>query len=120
MQVAHTARLEKTDIYAGTIRYMAPELYDDNPECTRATDVWAFGCLMLHLFSLQEPWQGLELTGVQRRLIMKTPLPIYDNVPEPISEIIQKCCQIDPRQRPKFGDIRVELLNILNKASYNS
>ncbi|KZS90882.1 kinase-like protein [Sistotremastrum niveocremeum HHB9708] len=32
----------------GTIRYMAPELFDDDfRKPTKATDVWALGCLML-------------------------------------------------------------------------
>lgn len=34
-----TEKLEQTQIFAGTIQYMAPELYDENPQCTRATDV---------------------------------------------------------------------------------
>ena len=48
---AMTFKLESTEIFTGTVRYMAPELYDENPQCSRATDIWAFGCILLFLFT---------------------------------------------------------------------
>lgn len=115
--VANTARLESTEVFAGTIRYMAPELYDEQPECHRATDVWAYGCLLLHLFTGKEPWDGLELTVVQRRLVLKMPIPIDESIEPGWASLIEKCCNIESDKRPRFSDIKQEILILMGTTS---
>lgn len=115
--VANTAQLESTEVFAGTIRYMAPELYDEQPMCHRATDVWAYGCLLLHLFTGKEPWDGLELTAVQRRLVLKMSIPIDHNIDSGWAGLIEKCCNIESAQRPRFHDIKQEILILMGTTS---
>jgi serine/threonine protein kinase len=59
---------------------MAPELYDEDPMCTRATDIWAFGCILIYMFSKEVPWSGKEIYAVQRNLVFKNELPIPDSI----------------------------------------
>jgi serine/threonine-protein kinase CTR1 len=102
---ANTMRLEDTELFAGTIRYMAPELFDEEPSCSRATDVWSFACILHQLFTNELPWQNLELAGVQRRLVLKQPFPVAEGLPEDVSALVVKCTDLDPRARPKFNYI---------------
>lgn len=112
-KVSNTEKINSTRVCAGTTRYMAPELYYEEPLCSRPTDVWAYGCVLLHLFTESVPWTGLEIVAVQRRLILKQPLVIEDSLEEPIKEIVELCCKIDPEERIGFQEIRIRLLAIL-------
>lgn len=112
-KVSNTEKINSTRVCAGTVRYMAPELYYEEPICYRPTDVWAYGCVLLHLFSEHVPWTGLDLVAVQRRLILKQPLLIEDTIEEGLKEIVKMCCRIDPEERIGFQEIRIRLLDIL-------
>lgn len=111
-KVSNTEKVNSTRICAGTIRYMAPELYYEEPVCNRATDVWAFGCVLIHLFSENVPWTGLDLVAVQRRLILRQPLTC-ENVEPSLATLINSCCNIDPEARVTFIEIRSHLLDML-------
>ena len=112
-KVSNTEKVNSTRVCAGTIRYMAPELYYEEPICYRPTDVWAYGCVLLHLFSENVPWTGLDLVAVQRRLILKQPLLIDEKIEEGVKAIVKMCCMIDPEERIGFQEIRIRLLDIL-------
>jgi len=106
---ANTMRLEDTELFAGTIRYMAPELFDEEPSCSRATDVWSFGCILHQLFTNELPWHNLELSAVQRRLVLKQPFPIREDLPEDWKALVRRCTDLDPRSRPRFNQIMSSL-----------
>ncbi|CAG9323139.1 unnamed protein product [Blepharisma stoltei] len=112
-QVANTNSIENTQICQGTIRYMAPELYEDHPACSTKTDIWAYGCVLYQLFTGLQPWSGLDLLGVQRRLVLKYPFEVSEEMPEPLKELILKCCTVDPISRPRFKEIRLNLYAIM-------
>jgi tRNA A-37 threonylcarbamoyl transferase component Bud32 len=113
-KVSNTEKVNSTRICAGTVRYMAPELYYEEPVCTRATDVWAYGCVLLHMFSENVPWTGLDLVAVQRRLILKQPLSVdrADKLDFKLKELITQCCQVNPDDRLTFLEIRSKLLDL--------
>lgn len=102
---ANTMRLEDTELFAGTIRYMAPELFDEEPSCSRATDVWSFGCILHQLLTNEAPWQNIELAGVQRRLVLKQPFPLDEGLSNDFKALIRSCTDLDPRARPRFNQI---------------
>ena len=112
-KVANIEKINSTRICAGTIRYMAPELYYEEPICSRATDIWAYGCVLYNLFTGTQPWNGLEINAVQRRLILKEPF-IYDADLLPgIEYIIKNCCATDPDTRIGFKEIKKLILEML-------
>ena len=108
-QCAQSFKLESTQVCAGTVRYMAPELYEEEPICTIESDIWAFGCVLFQLFTGLEPWSGLELTAVQRRLVLRYPFEMPQSFFQPVKELIQSCCNLDRKQRPSFKAIRKAL-----------
>ncbi|OMJ68514.1 hypothetical protein SteCoe_34007 [Stentor coeruleus] len=120
-KVSNTEKINSTRVCAGTIRYMAPELYYEIPMCSRATDVWAYGCVLLHMFTGQPPWNGLELIAVQRRLILNEEFIINENLDPDIEILVKKCCTRDPDERISFKDIRkiiLDLLGVQNSQQY--
>lgn len=112
-KVSNTEKINSTRVCAGTVRYMAPELYYETPMCSRATDVWAYGCVLLHMFTGQPPWNGLELIAVQRRLIFNEEFIINGPVDSDIETLVKKCCTKDPDDRISFKDIRAKILELL-------
>lgn len=114
---ANTLRLESTELFAGTIRYMAPEHFDDNPIISRGTDVWAFGCILSQLFTGKAPWSGLELPAVQRRLLLKTEFPLEEDLDPQVKSLIAACCSIQTAVRPKFAEIITQLEAIIGLPS---
>ena len=114
---ANTFRLESTELFAGTVRYMAPEHFDDNPVISRGTDVWAFGCILSQLFSGKAPWSGLELPAVQRRLLMKTEFPLEKDLDPQVKSLVAACCSLQTAARPKFAEIITKLEAIIGVPS---
>ena len=112
-KVSNTEKINSTRICAGTIRYMAPELYYEEPICVRATDVWAYGCVLYHLFTGTVPWNGLEQIAVQRRLILREPFIFNANLVPTIEGLIRGCCEIEPDRRIGFKEIKAKILEIL-------
>jgi tRNA A-37 threonylcarbamoyl transferase component Bud32 len=112
-KVSNIEKINSTRVCAGTIRYMAPELYYEEPVCSRATDVWAYGCMIYHLFSGTPPWHGLDLIAVQRRLILKQSFICEAQVLPGIENIIKGCCVTDPELRIGLKEIKIKLLEML-------
>lgn len=112
-QIANSGSLENTQVCQGTIRYMAPELYEEHPVCSPKSDVWAYGCVLYQLFSKLQPWNGLEQLAIQRRLVLKLPFQINSELAGDIHDLILRCCQIEPELRPTFKEIRLSLYQIM-------
>jgi tRNA A-37 threonylcarbamoyl transferase component Bud32 len=112
-KVANSEQIDSTRVCAGTLNYMAPELYEEDPKCTRATDVYAFGCVILHLFAGAPPWHGLLPIAIQRKLIFKEPFAIPDGLEEDLAKLVRSCCEMEPGKRASFREIRNRLMEML-------
>ncbi len=44
---------------AGTVNYMAPEMFNEADQPTLATDVWAAGCAVVEMLTGKGPFHGL-------------------------------------------------------------
>lgn len=101
----------------GTMNYMAPENFGKtsnsiNTSSLRAyvstkVDIWAFGCILSQVYSGEKPWSNIESNHLLFIKLCKVasfgekfeiPNIIKDNY-KPISSIIQKCCENDPKMR---------------------
>ena len=114
------------DIYAGEyylhaqnlipLRWTPMEAVFEDDYSTKS-DVWAFGVFMWEVFHLGEfPYSSIHDDEVLKRLkIGELQLPISEQIPVEISEIIRKCMANSPRDRPLFSDLCLYLSDIMTK-----
>ncbi|KAG8779672.1 hypothetical protein FRC12_023969, partial [Ceratobasidium sp. 428] len=111
LAIVHDAAVQfsMTDLGGGTGRYMAPELWTEDPQRSREADVYAMGMTMLEIITGDVPFREIKSTHMisfavahQRR----TP-----NVPELQKEsasldemvmlsILRSCWRYEPQDRP--------------------
>lgn len=91
----------------GTPLYMAPEVMLD-PHYNGQADVYAFAMILLELMTNKQPWEGMNMSNYH--MIASTvvqghrpDIPAY--VPPRIRELIQKCWQPCPDDRPTMAQV---------------
>ncbi|KAG8915891.1 p21 protein (Cdc42 Rac)-activated kinase, partial [Tulasnella sp. 418] len=101
-----------TNAYAGgTDRYMAPELFQDQPK-TAATDIWALGCLVVQIFSDRIPYQHITRRHAIPPVIIRGELPVSNDngdIDPPLWNCLSKCFNVDPSLRPGAHEVRRHL-----------
>uniref|UniRef100_A0A2I2ZEL9 receptor protein-tyrosine kinase n=1 Tax=Gorilla gorilla gorilla TaxID=9595 RepID=A0A2I2ZEL9_GORGO len=100
------------------IKWLALESLADNLY-TVHSDVWAFGVTMWEIMTRgQTPYAGIENTEIYNYLIGGNRLK---QLPEPSDDVLYdlmyQCWSADPKQRPSFTCLRMELENILGQLS---
>ena len=105
----------QTTVCIGTTRFMAPELFDNKKAKNIGVevDIWAFGCILIEIFSNQRPWNHISSANVNciyYELFNQKPIPIPSCIPKPVQKIIEKCCLYEPGMRPSAGVVLEELM----------
>ena len=105
---------ESTTICIGTTRFMAPELFEKERSTPIGVeiDIWAFGCLLIEIFSSYRPWHhisGKKVNNIYYELYHKKPIPIPGNIPPEIVGIIKECCMYNPKRRSHISQILEKL-----------
>ncbi|KAK0065522.1 aurora kinase C [Biomphalaria pfeifferi] len=65
----------------GTYRFMAPEMFDRKRKYNKPVDIWAIGCILVHLLSGKHPFHDVEENQLHKEM---------DNNPSPAQEILNK------------------------------
>ncbi|KAG8962650.1 hypothetical protein FRC05_005169 [Tulasnella sp. 425] len=93
-----------------TLRYSSREMLDQDGKSTTASDVWAFGMLMLHVLTEKMPFITV-LSDVKVILaIMNREKPLPKDYPElpaadPLWDVMRECWDDDPIKRPGMVDV---------------
>ncbi|KAF0910702.1 hypothetical protein E2562_004694 [Oryza meyeriana var. granulata] len=96
----------------GTYRWMAPEVIEHKPYDHKA-DVFSFGILMWELLTGKIPYEYLTPLQAAVGVVQKGLRPtIPKNAHAKLSELLQKCWQQDPAERPDFSEILETLQRI--------
>ncbi|PFH48375.1 hypothetical protein AMATHDRAFT_150063 [Amanita thiersii Skay4041] len=100
---------------AGTIRWMAPELLipQGTEPChkTYRSDVYAFACVILEIFTGKPPFAEIPDTHVVFRLCVLKQHPdrpessSEEIIPSGFWDLAEKCWQLSPELRPTFTEI---------------
>ncbi|KAG8921414.1 hypothetical protein FRC02_000248 [Tulasnella sp. 418] len=107
-EALHVHGLTTSQAYTGgTVRYMAPELVIENPKSS-ASDIWAFGCLVMQIATGTDPYNEQQNTfGVLRAIL--DGVPPMTNHGEQIGTILwdslQKCWSMEPANRPTASEL---------------
>lgn len=91
-----TREMNQKDI-AGTIGYMAPELFSKKPEAVKATDIWALGASLYELLTGEMPFMGQG--GVMQLHGAETP-ELEDKYGKDLQGVLESCMAKDTWERP--------------------
>jgi serine/threonine protein kinase len=100
----------------GTPQWMSPEMIRGSADYDEKIDVFSFGVNLWELATRRIPWEGV--VDVKRRVGEGDRLSfarVDRECPEDLVKLAQRCFQEDPKLRPTFPDIVVELKRILKR-----
>jgi serine/threonine protein kinase len=89
------------DAPAGTPLYLAPEVFDDQPQ-SRASDVYSLGVLLFHLVSNEYPVKGqtqAEIEDAHRRRERIHLRDVRPDLPQSFISLVERALSRDPRDR---------------------
>jgi len=120
----------------GTTRWMAPELFGDSedhnvgPSSSSESnlslqyhfkvDVYSFGMVCYEILTGCVPFFNIKLTDLRKRIKDGLRPDMPEQCPEQLSTLVQFCYHLDPKARPSFPDICVELRHIMCSLMVNS
>ena len=93
--------------FKGTPEYMAPEILM-REKSTKAMDVYSFAMIMYEVITNKKPFDDLKNPNVIQVLqrVQQGKMPLFDSsTPECFKELIQRCWNRDPEERPTFKEI---------------
>lgn len=88
----------------GTPTYMAPEQAVGDPAIDHRADIYSFGCLAYELFAGKPPFDDVTTHQLIAAHVGQKPVSILDvcaSVPRPIAELIMRCLEKLPAERPQ-------------------
>jgi len=87
------------------IRWMAPESLYDNVYSSKS-DVWSFGVLMWEVVTLGSvPYPGLQPSEVMKKVNAGYRLEKPEHCKRELYNIMVKCWEKEPKERPSFSDL---------------
>ncbi len=103
-------RSQTTSKQKGTDRYMAPEIHVGNEQgrgvYSKASDIYAYGMLILEIVTRQPPFEGMEWFTVIYKVGHGKRPKIPPNCSLLLTKIIQGCWHQDPKKRPTIEVIK--------------
>ncbi|RHZ51604.1 hypothetical protein Glove_476g101 [Diversispora epigaea] len=104
----NTSKNNPENIY-GVIPYMAPEILIRG-EYTQASDIYSFGMVMLEILTSYPPYYNIPHNENLVNEICKGLKPeIKCEIPQFLKEIMEKCWNFDPFDRPTAAELRSQL-----------
>ncbi|XP_031424894.1 tyrosine-protein kinase Fes/Fps [Clupea harengus] len=94
------------------VKWTAPEALNYG-RYTSESDMWSFGVLLWETFSRGiSPYTNMSNQQTRDEVEKGFRLPAPSNCPPEIFTLMSQCWQYDPRRRPSFTKIRMELSNL--------
>ncbi|KAG9006420.1 hypothetical protein FRB90_009930 [Tulasnella sp. 427] len=106
---------------AGTTRWMAPELHENQPCRTKQSDVWAFACTVLELFSGCYPYYNdrnlVFYNKIDEGIPPDIPPQLQQRIPA-LWTVLRGCWAKRPQDRPPMEVILTSLMMIRTSRSW--
>jgi len=111
-RVITTSLRTTTTIGAGTVNYMAPELFGDG-SVDEKVDVYSFAMIFCEMLTGQVPWKGIHPVRIAALTVDDETGETRPTLPESVSDstkaLIRQCWTYNSRLRPSFRDILSKL-----------
>lgn len=96
--------------YTNISAWSSPELLNDKRltpiRCSASDDSYSFGMILWEVLTEQEPFPGYNRKQLVNNIVELGNRPVITkDIPEDIADIIVKCWNPDPKQRPEMGGI---------------
>ena len=100
-----TSQYTRTGHMVGTVAYMAPERFSDEPgtPLTPATDIFAWGCVMAYAGTGRSPFHGDSPETTAARIL--TQPPHLGTLAEPLRGVVARAVVKDPADRPTAHEL---------------
>ncbi|KAM6919332.1 uncharacterized protein FYW49_008855 [Xenentodon cancila] len=98
----------------GTFPWMAPEVIQSLP-VSETCDAYSYGVVLWEMLTREVPFKGFEGLQVAWLVVEKQErLTIPTSCPASFAELMRKCWQADPKERPQFKQVLVTLETMAN------
>lgn len=98
----------RTEEFAGTVAFMAPELVSSDPKpASPASDIYALGVILYVCLTGRQPFQGQDATSTLamiRDLYPVMPSLLIPGLPRDLETICMKCLEKEPARRYASAD----------------
>ncbi len=114
-KVKHETGSQSSVAKGGTVLWLAPELFDDEPKITTASDIYSFGMVLWELVTRALPyakWRS-DVAGIRIAQGKKEEIP--GDCPPGLKAIIESCWETLPAKRPTAVQV-VERLKPLSNS----
>jgi NIMA (never in mitosis gene a)-related kinase len=91
----------------GTPYYLSPEICEGKPYDDKS-DVWALGCIMYELATLQRAFDGRTLPALVVKILSGKYPPVPTQYSPELRRMIASMLQLDPDQRPSMSTLLEE------------
>ncbi|RHZ65585.1 hypothetical protein Glove_314g13 [Diversispora epigaea] len=99
----------------GVIPYMAPETLSRG-EYTQASDIYSFGMVMLEVLTSYQPYYNIPHDATLAKDICEGLKPeIKCEIPKFLKEIMEKCWNFEPLNRPTAEELKSQLEKYISK-----
>ncbi|XP_041804891.1 mitogen-activated protein kinase kinase kinase 20-like [Chelmon rostratus] len=98
----------------GTFPWMAPEVIQSLP-VSETCDTYSYGVVLWEMLTREVPFKGFEGLQVAWLVVEKQErLTIPTSCPASFAELMRKCWQADPKERPQFKQVLATLETMAN------
>jgi serine/threonine protein kinase len=118
-RTAQSTRLTEEGQVVGTPHYLAPELIEGR-DATRASDVYAFGCVLFECLVGAPPFSGRGIAEIGFAHLVDPPPDAHElrpDVPRDAGAAIVTALAKDPAERPPTGTALARLLHVARTSS---
>ncbi|KIY97112.1 NIMA (never in mitosis a)-related kinase, partial [Monoraphidium neglectum] len=88
----------------GTPHYLSPEMCDNKPY-GRKSDIWALGCMLVELCTLQKAFDSSSISKIILSIMGGKYTPLPDSYGKELRGLVADLLQVDPSTRPSVSQI---------------
>eukprot|EP01104_Vermistella_antarctica_P009641 TRINITY_DN2495_c0_g2_i6.p1 TRINITY_DN2495_c0_g2~~TRINITY_DN2495_c0_g2_i6.p1 ORF type:complete len:637 (-),score=144.09 TRINITY_DN2495_c0_g2_i6:179-2089(-) len=101
----------RSHTFTGTAEYVPPELLQDNCVSSRATDIWAVGCVLFQMLTGAPPYRGAN-EFITFKLINdgKLRFPAHGAIPDTAVDLIRRLLDPEMDSRLGYGDDNLQAI----------